>query len=63
MNNFYLQPLLDTSLLAEHSGLFELIAGFLEQGEYFKGKSEISRRVSLHNNLFCFLLTAVFNPF
>jgi len=41
----YIQPLLDTTLLAEHSGLFELIAGFLEQGEYFKGKSEISRRV------------------
>eukprot|EP00111_Clytia_hemisphaerica_P023389 TCONS_00068881-protein len=41
----YIQPLLDTQLLAEHSGMFELVAGFLEQGDYFKGKSEISRRV------------------
>ena len=43
--HFHLQPLLDTQLLAEHPGMFELVAGFLEQGDYFKGKSEISRRV------------------
>lgn len=41
----YIQPLMDTTLLSENLGMFELVAGFLEQGEYFKGKSEISRRV------------------
>jgi len=41
----YIQPLLDTVLLSENLGLFELVAGFLEQGEYFKGKSVFSRKV------------------
>lgn len=41
----YIQPLLDTNLLAEHSGMFELVAGFLEQGDYYKGKSLLSRKM------------------
>ena len=41
----YLQPLLDTNLLAENLGMFELVAGFLEQGDYYKGKSLLSRKM------------------
>ncbi|XP_065667120.1 sorting nexin-13 isoform X3 [Hydra vulgaris] len=41
----YLQPLLDTTLLAENPGLFELVVGFLEQGEYYPGKSAMARKI------------------
>lgn len=41
----YIQPLLDTNLLSGYPGMFELIAGFLEQGDYFKGKSLLSRKM------------------
>lgn len=41
----YLQPLLETSLLSENSGMFELVAGFLEQGDYYPGKSLLSRKM------------------
>lgn len=42
---FIYQPLLDTNMLSENLGMFELVAGFLEEGEYFKGKSLLSRKV------------------
>ena len=42
---FMSQPLLDTNMLSENPGMFELVAGFLEEGEYFKGKSLLSRKV------------------
>ena len=32
-------------MLDENPGMFELVAGFLEMGEYYKGKSLISRKV------------------
>ena len=50
-------------MLSENPGMFELVAGFLEEGEYFKGKSLLSRKVlyifiSLLKVLLHFFLTS-----
>eukprot|EP00795_Rhopilema_esculentum_P014548 gene14548-5617_t len=41
----YLLYLLSTEILTENRGLYELVIGFLEPGEYYKGKSAISRKI------------------
>eukprot|EP00794_Sanderia_malayensis_P003259 gene3259-3740_t len=41
----YLLYLLSTDVLRDNYGLYELVAGFLETGEYYKGKNVISRKM------------------
>ena len=41
----YLLYLLSLEILDSNPGLYELVKGFLEPGEYFKGRSSISRRM------------------